>query len=384
MVRADLVYSRSARIASTHVMKTTFSPHQCIVAAALWLIATCGSAFAHDPGLSSATFQLAPTGTEVNLTFNQRDLAAVAGMEAGELRAQSAEVQRKLDATVQRAVVLAIKGESQTAMSMTAVVDANDNVEFHYRFPALNGAAEISFESALLAEMSFGHRQTFAANDARGEALARQVLSGRDHVARFTVGQGAIVSSSGWARFSEFFLLGVHHIVTGYDHLLFLLGLLIVCRGPRTALLLISCFTLAHSLTLALSTFDLVNLPSRWVEATIAASILYVGIENLVRRDGQFRGRWLLTLVFGLIHGLGFASVLREMGVADQPATAFVPLLSFNLGVEAGQLAIAAIVLPIIWKLRERGEFLRVGVPACSIIVAAVGAFWLVERTLLH
>ena len=184
-------------------------------------------------------------------------------------------------------------------------------------------------------------------------------------------------------RFLEFFSLGVRHILTGYDHLLFLFGLLIVCRTPRSALLLITCFTLAHSLTLALSTFGLVDLPSRFVEASIAASILYVGLENLLRRDAVLRGRWLLTFAFGLIHGLGFASVLHEMGIAKTGLSAVVPLVAFNLGVEAGQLTIAALVLPIIWQLRKRPGFLRVGVPACSVLVGAAGAYWLFERTVL-
>jgi hypothetical protein len=91
----------------------------------------------------------------------------------------------------------------------------------------------------------------------------------------------------------------------------------------------------------------------------------------------------VLTFAFGLIHGLGFAGVLHEMGIANSGSGAVVPLLAFNLGVEAGQLAIAAVVLPILWKLRDNRTFLRRGVPACSIAVAAAGAYWLIERTLL-
>ena len=350
--------------------------------AALCFFASALTGYAHDPGLSSANLQLSDATTEVNLTFNQRDLAAVAGISADELRGGTAAAQRKLDETAQRAVVLTIDGQPKIATSVVASIDSNNNVEFRYRFPSPTHAAEFAFESPLLSEMVFGHRQAFAADDGGGGALARKILSGRDRVARFTLNQPATTSPAGNARFSEFFLLGVRHILTGYDHLLFLFGLLIVCRTPRAALLLITCFTLAHSLTLALATFGLVSLPSRWVEATIAASIFYVGIENVIRRDGLLRGRWLFTFAFGLVHGLGFASVLHEMGIAKHGMSAVVPLLAFNGGVEAGQLAVAAIVLPIIWKLRERSTFLRVGVPACSVFVAAAGAFWLLQRTL--
>ncbi|MCA1660259.1 MAG: HupE/UreJ family protein, partial [Verrucomicrobiaceae bacterium] len=93
--------------------------------------------------------------------------------------------------------------------------------------------------------------------------------------------------------------------------------------------------------------------------------------------------RWLLTLSFGLIHGLGFAGVLQELGIAQKGVSAVVPLAAFNLGVEAGQIAIAAIALPIIWKLRERPSFVRIGVPACSLLVACAGAYWLFERTVI-
>ena len=119
------------------------------------------------------------------------------------------------------------------------------------------------------------------------------------------------------------------------------------------------------------------------VEPAIAASIVYVGIENLFGGKGRLQWRWVLTFAFGLIHGLGFASVLREMGVATAGVAAIVPLVSFNLGVEAGQLSVAAVALPIIWKLRERPSFLRVGVPACSFVVALAGGYWFLERTLL-
>lgn len=353
-----------------------------IIGVAVWL-ATCLPVFAHDPGLSSANLELSRSGAALEVVFNERDLAAVAGLSASELRSGAPAAQSALDALARRAVEFSIAGQPQEASAVTAKADDNNNVEFHYRFPPIGNAGEVAFESRLLPEMSFGHRQAFAAKDSRGMPLARKILSGQDRVVRFPVTETSGLLADGGARFYEFFLLGIRHIATGYDHLLFLFGLLIVCRGLKGALLLITCFTLAHSLTLALSTFGLVNLPSRWVEAIIAASILYVGLENLVRRDGLLRGRWLLTFVFGLVHGLGFASVLHELGVAQHGWGAIVPLVAFNSGVEVGQLAVAALVLPIIWKLRQRDGFLRVGVPACSVAVAAAGAYWLIERTLL-
>jgi hydrogenase/urease accessory protein HupE len=184
------------------------------------------------------------------------------------------------------------------------------------------------------------------------------------------------------STFVAFLKLGVEHIWTGYDHLLFLFGLLVVCARFRAIVAIISCFTLGHSLTLALATLDIVNLPARYTEPLIAASIVFVGVENLVRRGAEPRGRWALTFFFGLIHGFGFASVLRELGVGQSGSGLAMPLFSFNLGVELGQIAIAALILPIIWRMRKNEKFLRLGVPALSAIVALAGLYWFLERTI--
>jgi hydrogenase/urease accessory protein HupE len=180
--------------------------------------------------------------------------------------------------------------------------------------------------------------------------------------------------------FWGFLRLGIAHIWTGYDHLLFLFGLLVVCRSFRSIVGIISCFTVAHSITLALATLNIVNLPSRVVEPMIAVSIFYVGVENLLRKGAEPRGRWALTFAFGLIHGFGFASVLRELGIGSNGHGIAMPLFTFNLGVELGQVSIAAIVLPIVWQLRKNPTFVRRGVPILSGIVALAGLYWFLER----
>ncbi len=362
----------------------SFVRHKCrIITSALCLVAIV-PALAHDPGLSSANLEFTDRGLNLHLTYNERDIAGVAGTTAEELKIGSAEAMTRLESAARRAAVLRVGGKPQTAVSVTTHTDANNNVEFRYDFTGSAAGEEYVFESILLKEMAFGHRQAFAAFDAKGNEVARRILSARESEVVFSLRNGETQRSADQGTgFLEFFILGIRHIVTGYDHLLFLFGLLVVCRTPRSAVLLITCFTVAHSLTLALATFDLITLPSRFVEATIAASILYVGLENLARRDRVLRWRGLLTFGFGLVHGLGFASVLREMGIAQHGTGAVVPLIAFNSGVEVGQLAIAAIVLPLIWQLRRRPAFLRVGVPACSVLVAAAGAYWLLERTVL-
>jgi hydrogenase/urease accessory protein HupE len=180
--------------------------------------------------------------------------------------------------------------------------------------------------------------------------------------------------------------LGVWHILGGFDHLLFLAGLLIVCRRLRSILTIVTCFTVAHSLTLALAALNVVTLPSRVVEPLIAATIVFVGAENLLRSgdsDKEPRGRAVLTLAFGLIHGFGFASALREIGLGAGGAPLLLPLFSFNLGVELGQVAVAAVFLPLVWRLRRWPPFARYGVRAVSLVIVATGTYWLLARTIL-
>ncbi len=175
---------------------------------------------------------------------------------------------------------------------------------------------------------------------------------------------------------ASFFLLGVEHIATGYDHLLFVLAL-VLCGGSLLQLLkIITAFTLAHSVTLGAAAFDLVTLPSTLVEAVIALSIAYVAFENLYPRYAISR-RWTISFAFGLVHGFGFSSVLKEIGLPK--GSELLALLNFNLGVEAGQLVAVIIVVPLLAWLRSTPFEARV-VRLVSLAVLAVGLGLFVER----
>lgn len=181
-----------------------------------------------------------------------------------------------------------------------------------------------------------------------------------------------------------FFKLGVEHIAFGFDHLLFLAGLLVACRKPTDIFAIVTSFTLAHSITLSVAALDWWVPPSGIVEPAIAASIVFVGIENLVRKKiGKERA--LLTFAFGLIHGFGFASVLRELGLGQGGQSIVGPLFAFNVGIEAGQLAIVAIVFPVLLWLQHASDRVRKWMqPALSIIISLIGLFWLLQRTLFN
>ncbi|MFM8467097.1 MAG: HupE/UreJ family protein [Oxalobacteraceae bacterium] len=177
----------------------------------------------------------------------------------------------------------------------------------------------------------------------------------------------------------SFFLLGMEHIATGYDHLLFLLAL-ILCGGNLLSLLkIITAFTLAHSLTLGAAALEIITLPSTLVEAVIALSIAYVAFENLFPRFAVSH-RWHISFLFGLVHGFGFSSVLKDIGL---PKDSLIwSLLNFNLGVEAGQLVAVLIAVPLLMQLRKTTHEERV-VRGLSAIVLAVGLALFVERVVL-
>jgi hydrogenase/urease accessory protein HupE len=184
---------------------------------------------------------------------------------------------------------------------------------------------------------------------------------------------------------SSYLLLGVHHIWTGVDHLLYVLGLMLLVRNLKTLLGTLTAFTVAHSITLALATLNIVNVPPAPVEAAIALSIVYVAVE-LVQPDDKrgLAGRrpWLIAFAFGLLHGLGFASALRQVGLPshDIPEALFL----FNVGIEAGQIAFVMAALAVLGTLRAIIPILEIRVQqAVPYVVGSLASFWLIERSLI-
>ena len=178
-----------------------------------------------------------------------------------------------------------------------------------------------------------------------------------------------------WDHVAEFIALGAEHIFLGYDHIMFLLALIVVGGRLRNLIKIVSAFTLAHSITLVLATLDVVQLPAKWIEAGIALSIAYVALENFWLQRSDYR--WVLTFFFGLVHGFGFANVLRQLELPSRGLIA--SLLAFNVGVELGQVAIVVLVFPlVIWLSRQvyNQRFVQV----VSGLIFLFGMAWLVER----
>jgi hydrogenase/urease accessory protein HupE len=194
-----------------------------------------------------------------------------------------------------------------------------------------------------------------------------------------TADEFTLISRSIAKQIYSFALLGIEHILTGYDHILFLISLLLVSPSLKAVFKIVTAFTISHSVTLSLAVLNVVTLPSQFVECAIALTIVYVALENLWKRN--FDHRWGLTFGFGLVHGLGFAGALREMQIPR--SNLFTSLASFNLGVEIGQVAIVTgcffLFKLIGHQVKERqwqGWMRR----SASLGIACMGLVWFAER----
>ena len=175
---------------------------------------------------------------------------------------------------------------------------------------------------------------------------------------------------------TSYFWLGVDHLLSGIDHLLFVFGLIFLVRGMTILIKTITAFTLAHSITLGLSVFGVVNLPQATAEAIIALTLVYLALE-IGSKNKYLSTPWFLAFGFGLLHGFGFAGALSEIGFAND--NLLFSLLFFNLGIEAGQLVILPVIGLIIWFFNKI-KFERLSYKLSSYAIGGMGTFWLIER----
>lgn len=374
----------------------------CLALLGAFALGCASLARAHDPFSSSATAQVTTQNLVLTVAMAQSAARDLLDKPAGVVQEGITDenFNRYHERFVQRALSLysiTAGGVTLRPIDSKASLSGENDVEFEVRYPAPT-TGPLRFRALYLNQMEDGHVATLYVENAARDDLGWGYLEKETPILEVALpanvgarpaGSTALgVASASPAAphptapsFGSFLKLGIEHILTGYDHLLFLAGLLIACRRFSSMAGIITCFTIAHSITLALAALDVVSLPSRIVEPLIAASIVYVGIENLLRRGEEPKGRWALTFGFGLVHGFGFASVLKEIGLGAGGSSLLAPLFSFNLGVEVGQITIAALFLPILFQLRRLPRFVRYGPPIASSIVVLLGTYWLLQRT---
>ena len=348
--------------------------------------ATGPLAFAHDPGLSSAHVVRTEGGVVVQLALAWPDLASLASATTDSTRPGRAELAALGPALAQstgglvRVYAAGVPLQAREPVVSPGGTSAAEVLISLQWSQVPSGALRVEFP--VLTGMPFGHRTMLTVGNAPEPVV---LLDARhpawDLPAASAAAPGLVPVAPPPARASwlSFVLLGVEHILTGFDHLCFLFALLLVATRFRDVLAVVTTFTVAHSLTLAAAAFGAVAWSSSVVEPLIAASIVYIGLENIFLRRSP-RHRLALVFGFGLVHGLGFAGALAERLPGVTGGAVVPPLLGFNAGVELGQLAVAACLVPLIGLARARPEFAARLQPACSLAIATAGVIWFIQR----
>ena len=317
--------------------------------------APCG---AHTVGVSRGEYLRVPAGLRASLTFARSELSAL-GNES--------RVANRIE----------VRSAAPCSAELAKIVPGErDGVQVEVLFRCTDaGPIRVSL-APLLRELTRGHRHEATTLPSRASTLLFEAHAELVVDAEASPPSGAPHAEAPATSFFDFVRLGIEHILTGYDHLVFLLGLVVIGLGTKRTIVVASAFTLAHSVSLAASVIGSWTPPGSIVEPAIALSIAYVGIENLVAKN-HARRTWL-AFAFGLVHGLGFASAL--LGVEFRGPELFGALVGFNAGVELGQLLVLALLLPLVAAVLARPAFARNALRAVSVGVAASGAVWFVTR----
>jgi hypothetical protein len=360
------------------------------IAALVLLLAMATTAQAHIASNGFLTLNVEGSRLSGAVELAMRDAELAVGLDDnrdgritwGEVRAH----QRDLELYMRRTLVI---GDRATrCLEEFAAVEINERVDGNYvwlPFTAACGSsqlAKLSVDYRLMQDIDPSHRGLMTIT-AWGTTQTA-VLNGEQSI--------ALDHPSAWLAFSEYLKTGIWHIWSGIDHLLFLLSLLLPAVLRRrdqhweavplakpaflNILKVVTAFTVAHSVTLSLAALDVVRLPSRLTESVIAASIIVAALNNIFPKVTE--GRWRIAFAFGLLHGFGFASVLADMGLP--PGARALSLVSFNLGVETGQLAVVLAVMPMAYAIRATRFYRQTVMQWGSSAIAVLAFVWLIQR----
>ncbi len=349
---------------------------QCLLLASLAvtnLIAT-----AHQEPTSSLDLKIIKQGLSVTLIASTLDLAHDLDrieppmlLDPAILKSQEKFL---LDTLLSRLHISADGQPLTASLSVISPIPEKNDLSFEFTYP-LAKAPKVLVIDCLLFPYDSRHRTYI--NVYQGDKLFRQsTLDAKTHRTQFAItDHQSLLAVAG-----EFIYEGVHHIFIGPDHILFVVGLLLLGGSLMHLLKILTAFTVAHSITLCLATFHLVNPPASWIEPIIALSIVVVGIHTFYHPK-KYDPRLGFAFGFGLIHGFGFASVLQDMQLPTG-AVGF-SLFSFNLGVEIGQACIVLVVAPLLASFRNHTPHHAAKLTHfAAVAVTTAGAFWFFQRIL--
>jgi hypothetical protein len=365
------------------------------ILAALAVVCLTAPAQAHKPSDSYLTLKVEGERIYGQWDIALRDLDFALGLDAnqdneitwGEVKAKHADI---VAYALARLRLGPASAPCPTQVTEQLVDNHSDGAYTVLRFVATCAAAPktLTVSYRLFFDLDPQHRG-LTRLEYQGATRAG-ILSADNPEQKFT-----LAKLSKWEQFLDYGNEGIWHIWTGFDHILFLLSLLlpaVLVRSSQPAqrwqpaesfraafldvVKVVTAFTLAHSITLSLAALGVVSLPSRWVESAIALSVLLAALNNVWPL--VYEKRWVIAFSFGLIHGFGFASVLADLGLPQE--SLLIALVAFNLGVEVGQLAIVAVFLPIAYNLRTTVVYQRLVVVYGSITIALIASIWLVQR----
>lgn len=342
----------------------------------LALLACAGPVTAHPVPFSYLDIDLQRGAVEVSLIVHIYDVAHDLGITP---------MERLLDPSVVRERAGAIRALLSPRLALAAdgsplqaewlepeILAQRQSIRLPLRYAASAPPGAITVNTVMFPYDP--QHQTFINVYEQGSLTSQMILDRNHTQTEYFAG----TRQGSFAVVKKFIPSGIHHILIGPDHLLFLVGLLLLGGSIRRLLLVVTSFTIAHSITLSLAALNILSPPASVIEPAIALSIVYVGADNLLAQGGRDVRAWI-ALTFGFIHGFGFANVLREMGL---PSRALGwSLFSFNFGVEIGQLLVVVVVASAFAAVRSRSEWAgRHLAFAGSIVVIVAGAYWFVQR----
>ena len=357
------------------------------------------SARAHDPFIAEIKGLADDSTLTFRITFARSVAAHLAGLNQGPRNHYPRESftadKPSFDRAATALCVLELDGRPLTPLRAVAETVADEDIDvifsLSYARPS-SGSGRLRLANPWLARLPAAERYTatFVLHEDSALLAGPALLTGEEPVVEFllapagragvALGTGEPAANAPRSGWLGFFRLGVEHILAGYDHLLYLAALILGCVRFRLIVGIVTAFTLSHSLTLALATLGVFSPPSALVEQAIAVTIVFVAVENIWLRGREPRLRHVVAFAFGLVHGFGFAGILADLGLGVENRSVLVPLLAFNLGVEAGQLLLIACALPLLLRARRHPAFVAYGQPAASLCVAGMGLYWFVDR----